>query len=249
MTRAFFRLFHCEWPPTVRHETGWLLKPSNSLYNHCLSTVYGHEGDTRRNLSFCFSKTMLCYSFLQQGREAARSEADMDCGTSPPKRPKLNPHGKALRRERIFERLRGGWSYEAIASEERVTPRRIRQIVSQALRRQEIDGGPDQAMLQLLRLEGALRLAAEAVGAGDIGAIGPYLNVLDRIDRYRRGAAPVEVYNKASRDRLFAKLNQIASRLLAETEPKPLAAEGGSQGAAAAPERSEARPLDSPASP
>ena len=42
----------------------------------------------------------------------------MDGRTSPPKRPKLNPHGKALRRERIFERVRGGWSYEAIAAEQ-----------------------------------------------------------------------------------------------------------------------------------
>ena len=66
----------------------------------------------------------------------------MDGGTSPPKRPKLNPHGKALRRERIFERVRGGWSYEAIATEQGVTPRRIRQIISEALRRQEVDGGP-----------------------------------------------------------------------------------------------------------
>ena len=135
----------------------------------------------------------------------------MDGGTAPAKRPKLNPHGKALRRERIFERVRDGWSYEAIAAEQGVTPRRIRQIISEALRRQEVDSGPEQAMLQLVRLEGALRLGAEAVAAGDIGAIGPYLNVLDRIDRYRRGAAPVQVYDKASRDRLFAKLNQIAA--------------------------------------
>ena len=96
-------------------------------------------------------------------------------------------------------------------------------------------------MLQLVRLEGALRLGAEAVAAGDIGAIGPYLNVLDRIDRYRRGAAPLQVYDKASRARLFAKLNQIAAGLLAETEPKPPAAEGASDGAAA-PKTSEPRP-------
>ena len=114
----------------------------------------------------------------------------MDCGASPPKRAKLNPHGKAVRRERIFERLRGGWAYGAIAREERVTPRRIRQIVSEALQRQHADGGSDQAMLQLVRLENALRLAVEAAAEGEIGAIAPYLNVLDRLDRYRRGAAP-----------------------------------------------------------
>ena len=57
----------------------------------------------------------------------------MDGGTAPAKRPKLHPHGKALRWERIFERMRGGWSYEAIAAEQGVTPRRIRQIISEGL--------------------------------------------------------------------------------------------------------------------
>jgi hypothetical protein len=174
----------------------------------------------------------------------------MDCGTSSPKRQKLNPQGKALRRERIFERLRGGWSYDAIASEEKLTPRRIRQIVTEALRRQEIDGGSDQAMLQLLRLEKPLRLGAEAVASGDISAIGPYLAILDRLDRYRQRAAPLQVYDKAARDRLFAKLNNVANRLIEGTEPKPPApaAEGESAGAAAEAESNEAVPLDSPAS-
>jgi hypothetical protein len=44
-----------------------------------------------------------------------------------------------------------------------VTPRRVRQIVSEALRRRKVDGGSDHAMLQLARLEHALRLSAEAV--------------------------------------------------------------------------------------
>ncbi len=177
----------------------------------------------------------------------------MENGTTPRRRLRLNPHGKALRRERIFERLRGGWAYEAIADEEKVTPRRIRQIVSEALQRQQADSASEQAMLQLVRLENALRLGAEAVARGDIGAIGPYLAVLDRLDRYRRGAAPLQGYDKGARDRLFAKLNGIAARLVAETEPKAPApwAESGSADATEAPEleRGEALALDSPASP
>ena len=174
----------------------------------------------------------------------------MDGGTAPAKRPKLNPHGKALRRERIFERLRGGWSYEAIASEEQVTPRRVRQIVTEVLRRREVDDGPDQAMLQLFRLESAQRLGAEALASGDIRAIGRYLAVLERLDRYRRGAAPRHVYDKAARDRLFAKLNRVANRLVAKSEPKP-PAEEGPKPALDAPETGSngAIPLDSPASP
>jgi tRNA A22 N-methylase len=50
-----------------------------------------------------------------------------------------------------------------------VTIRRVRQIVSEALQRRQVDGGSDHAMLQLARLEQALRLAAEAVVQGEIG--------------------------------------------------------------------------------
>jgi hypothetical protein len=174
----------------------------------------------------------------------------MDETTAPRKRVRLNRHGKALRRERIFERLRGGLSYEAVAHEEGVTPRRIRQIVTEVLRRREVDSDADHAMLQLVRLETAHRLAAEAVAGGEIGAIATYLNVLDRIDRYRRGAAPGKAYDKEARELLFAKLNNI-TRVLARTEPKPPAADGGSRDAAVAPEpeRSAALPADSPVNP
>jgi hypothetical protein len=149
----------------------------------------------------------------------------MDNATAPRKRVRLNPHSKAMRLERILDRLRGGLSYDAIASEEGVTPRRIRQIVTEALRRQEVDGDTDQALLQLVRLENALRLAAEAIAGGNIGAIGPYLSVLDRLDRYRRKAAPLQVYDRDARETLFAKLNSIADAL-ARMESKPPAAEG-----------------------
>jgi hypothetical protein len=189
----------------------------------------------------------MIFSFSDRaGNRPAESEAVMDDATAPRKRVRLNPHGKAVRRERIFERLRGGLSYEAVAHEEGVTPRRIRQIVTEALRRREVDGESDHAMLQLVRLESAHRLAAEAVAGGDIGAIAAYLSVLDRLDRYRRGAAPVKGYDKQSRELLFAKLNSIA-RALARIEPKPPAADGGSPNAAVTPEpeRNSALPLDS----
>jgi hypothetical protein len=184
------------------------------------------------------------------GNRPAESEAVMDDATAPRKRVRLNPHGKAVRRERIFERLRGGLSYEAVAHEEGVTPRRIRQIVTEALRRREVDGESDHAMLQLVRLESAHRLAAEAVAGGDIRAIATYLSVLDRLDRYRRGAAPVKGYDKQSRELLFAKLNGIASAL-ARIEPKPPASGGGGPNAAGAPEkgRNSALPVDSPVNP
>jgi hypothetical protein len=55
-----------------------------------------------------------------------------------PARPRLNPYARALRRERIFSQLRLGSSYAAIAREERLSEQRVRQIVTDAVRRQAI---------------------------------------------------------------------------------------------------------------
>jgi hypothetical protein len=45
---------------------------------------------------------------------------------------RLNAHGRVLRRGRILARLREGWAYDEIASQERLTAERVRQIVRQA---------------------------------------------------------------------------------------------------------------------
>ena len=142
-----------------------------------------------------------------------------------PARPRLNPYTKALRRERIFSRLRLGWPTAEIAREERLSERRVRKIVSDALRRQTVDDAPDHALLQLVRLEGAQALAAEAIDAGDLKAIAPYLKVLERLDRYHKAAATKPVYDAAARERLFAKMSRIADRLEAK------ARKGAGQGA------------------
>ena len=124
----------------------------------------------------------------------------MDAETAhEPARPRLNPYTKALRRERIFSRLRLGWPYAEIAHEERVSERRVRKIVSDALKRQTVDDASDHALLQLVRLEGAQALAAEAIDAGDLKAIAPYLKVLDGLDRYHKAGATKPVYDAAAR--------------------------------------------------
>ena len=155
----------------------------------------------------------------------------MDSETAPqPARPRLNPYTKALRRERIFSRLRLGASSADIAREEGISEQRVRKIVADALKRQEVDDLPDHALLQLFRLEGAQALAAQTVAAGDLKAIAPYLQVLDRLDRYRKAAVRKEVYDAAARERLFAKMNRIVAQLEVEArksarraaaEPRP----------------------------
>ena len=137
-----------------------------------------------------------------------------------PARPRLNPYTKALRRERIFSRRRLGWPYAEIAREERLSEQRVRQIVIEALDRQGADLPADHALLQLVRLEGAQATAAEAVAAGDLRAITPYLNVLARLDRYQNGRATKDVDDNEAGERLLAKMNRIVGRLEADDARK-----------------------------
>jgi hypothetical protein len=144
--------------------------------------------------------------------ERRKGKADMDTETAlKPARPRLDPFTKAERRERIFARLRLGWTYEKVAREEGVSDRRIRQIVADALRRQELDDPTDHAIIQLMRLDCAHALAAQAVDAGDLGAIDSLLKVLERMDRYHKAGTRKAVYDAAARKRLFAKLNRVAA--------------------------------------
>jgi hypothetical protein len=132
---------------------------------------------------------------------------------APARHRRLGALGKMQRRKRIFARLREGASYEEIAGEEGVSRERIRQIVSEVLQRRSVDSGADHAKLQLDRLAPLMQLATEAVAAGDIRAITPYLKVLDRFDRYQSVAVPHQGYDEEDRKRLMEKINRIADNL------------------------------------
>ena len=58
-----------------------------------------------------------------------------------------------------------------------------------------------------------MQIAAEAVAAGDVSAITPYLKVLDRLDRYQTVASANQVYDDEARKKLLDKINRIASNL------------------------------------
>jgi hypothetical protein len=118
-----------------------------------------------------------------------------------------------FRRRRVFAQLREGFAYDEIAAQEGVSPSRIRQIVSQELRRRSVDSGAEHAKLQLDRLAPALQLAAQAIAAGDISAISPYLKALDRLDRYQTVAGANQVYDDEARRKLLAKINRLAENL------------------------------------
>jgi hypothetical protein len=129
------------------------------------------------------------------------------------RRQRLGAHGMMFRRNRIFARLREGFTYEEIASEERVTVTRIRQIVAKELKQREVDSGAEHAKLQLERLASVMQLAAEAVAAGDMSAITPYLKVIDRLDRYQAAARVERVYDDEARKKLLDKVNRVAENL------------------------------------
>jgi len=124
-----------------------------------------------------------------------------------------NARGKVLRRRRIFARLREGWVYEEIAAAEGLTATRIRQIVSEVLQKRVVDSRADHANLQLDRLTPAIQLGAEAIAAGDVSAISPYLKALDRLDRYQTVVGANQGYNDEARKKLMAKINRIAANL------------------------------------
>jgi hypothetical protein len=81
------------------------------------------------------------------------------------------------------------------------------------LQKRTVDSGADHAKLQLDRLAPAVQLGAEAIAAGDISAINPYLKALDRLDRYQTVASVNQVYDDEARQKLLAKINRVAENL------------------------------------
>ncbi len=131
----------------------------------------------------------------------------------PTRRRRLGAHGLMFRRRRIFARLREGFTYDEIAAEEGVSSRRVRQIVSEELQNRSVDSGAEHAKLQLDRLAPAVQLGAEAIAAGEISAINPYLRAIDRLDRYQSVAAAHQGYDEEDRRKLMEKINRIADNL------------------------------------
>lgn len=152
-------------------------------------------------------------------------------------RRRRNALEKARRRERIFAGLRLGSSTADIAREERLSTRRVNQIVSEALQERPVDEARHHALLQLARLEPAIKLVAGEMAQGDVRAVSPYLGLLDQLDRYQAAAAAPAVYDEAERERLFAKLNRIAEREARRTERRA----AGAAAAAASADGAEGR--------
>jgi DNA-binding CsgD family transcriptional regulator len=131
----------------------------------------------------------------------------------PARRRRMSANGMIFRRRRVLARLREGLTYDEIAGEEGVSRERIRQIVSEVLQKRTVDSGADHAKLQLDRLAPAVQLGAEAIAAGEISAITPFLKALDRLDRYQSAAGAHQVYDDEARKKLMERINRMAENL------------------------------------
>jgi transcriptional regulator with XRE-family HTH domain len=126
---------------------------------------------------------------------------------------RMSANGMIFRRRRVLARLREGLTYDEIAGEEGVSRERIRQIASEVLQKRTVDSGADHAKLQLDRLAPAVQLGAEAIAAGDVSAITPYLRALDRLDRYQSAPGAHQVYDDEARKKLMERINRMAENL------------------------------------
>jgi hypothetical protein len=126
---------------------------------------------------------------------------------------------RALRRDRIFAKLLDGQSIDSIAVEEKITPRRVRQIIEQALQQWDADPVQDYVGMQIARLEPALRLIEQKIAAGDVKVVDKLIKVLSQLDKYHEGqlAPRDDEYHDAAvigrLERLAAGRAVVAARL------------------------------------
>jgi hypothetical protein len=59
----------------------------------------------------------------------------------------------------------------------------------------------------------ALRLVGEAIGRGELKAVGPLIKVIDRLDKHQHTVIAKYSYGPEERRRLIDKINRIADNL------------------------------------
>ena len=131
---------------------------------------------------------------------------------------RMTAQQREFRRLRIMGMVQAGYSYLAIADAERLSKERVRQIVVASLKVKDEGTKGDLALVQMARLEPALRLASGAVAKGRVEAIDRLIRVLDRIDKYANVEIAVNHDYAGARERLMRKINRVAARIMAERD-------------------------------
>ena len=124
------------------------------------------------------------------------------------------------RARQIFARLISGQSIRAIAASERLSVRRVQQIVREQLERRDANPADDFALLQIARLERALGsgqlthyraldLLGAQIDAGKPAAVHAFVRILDHLNRL----APERLRLKATALRIGDEVDKMADRL------------------------------------
>ena len=129
----------------------------------------------------------------------------------------------ARRGREILAALVAGEGVDAIAAKQGLSRKRVETMLRDELRRRWAPPAEDYARLQIARLEAMSATLATSAESGDLPAIDRMLKILDRLDRYhgfgKAAAARVEP-DEGARERLLAKLNAMAARMIAARKPE-----------------------------
>ena len=131
---------------------------------------------------------------------------------------------KAARGPQILAALLAGLSVDEGARSERLSPKRVEKSLRDELRRRWTPPPEDYARLQIARLERTSGKLAAKAEEGDPRAIGLLIRVADRLDRYHgfsKFMPTIPVYDERARERLLAKLDRAAARLLPREPVEP----------------------------
>jgi hypothetical protein len=96
---------------------------------------------------------------------------------------------KAARERRITHFLNAGLRVDEIAANERLSVKRMRNLVRETLARHEPEPPAEFVALQLSRLREALLVSYNAMGGGNLGAVDRVVKIVREMDRYH-GFAP-----------------------------------------------------------
>ena len=130
----------------------------------------------------------------------------MSAPSAKPVRSSAAAHARA---RRIFARVIGGQSIRAIAAAERLSVRRVQQIVRKQLERSNVNPADDYAFLQIARLERALDLLGGQIDAGKPAAAHAFVRILDLLNRL----APDRLRLREATFRFETDVDTMAERL------------------------------------
>jgi hypothetical protein len=125
---------------------------------------------------------------------------------------------QALRDLRIVGRLKAGVSVNEIAIREKLSPRRVRELIARGLAARERLPIEDYAELQVRRLNEALLVSYGAMAGGNLRAVDRVVKIVHELDRYH-GVASIEVAPP--------QLTRPSLPPLALEQPRPALALGG----------------------